>query len=364
MHAVPAHCAYRSALEAAASISEAETPWMEVMSTAKAVVGADAGCFMAWNKYTSTLESFVQLGHEARAESEYLEYYSTTDVVAQKAASLPVGVWLSSDWLLSQAQWEQQEFYVDFLQRFKIGQIFGFALANDEKQFAALAFHCHTRNAHVKSVVADQPMRRLQRTLIGSYKKRVQTVAEANHVLSCLVDNASEAVIVVLRGGHVDFLSPAVSEWLVCGKHLSVRSRRLMHAEPKAHQRLLATIEIALQGGAPQSTVLPGRWGETFHVQAMLPSRLHGAGTRKCVVLRIQRRDIFSLPSEVSLRETFNLTAAEGRVFRQLIAGHDAAACASVLNVAEGTVRKQIASLLKKTCCNRQSELIRLSSLL
>ncbi|WP_344676434.1 helix-turn-helix transcriptional regulator [Paraburkholderia graminis] len=333
------------------------------MSTAKVVVGADAGCFMVWNKCTSGLESFVQLGHEAAAESEYLDHYSATDVVAKKAVTLPVGVWLSSDWLLSQAQWEQQEFYVDFLQRFRIGQIFGFALVNDDKQFAALAFQCHTTNHHVRAVVAEQPMRHLQRTLIGAYKKRVQAVAEANQVLSSLIENASEAVCVVLRGGHVDFLSPAVNEWLVCGKHLSVRSRRLMHADPKAHQRLLATIEIALQGGAPQSTVLPGRWGETFHVQATLPSRLHGAGTRKCVVVRIQRRDIFTVPTEVSLRETFNLTAAEGRVFRELIAGHDASACASVLNVAEGTVRKQISSLLKKTSCNRQSELIRLASL-
>lgn len=363
MNAAPEQCTYRAALEAAVSISETETPWMEVMSTTKDVVGADAGCFMAWNKCTSTLESFVQLGHEASAEREYLDYYSTTDIVAQKAANLPVGVWLSSDWLLSQAQWEKQEFYVDFLQRFRIGQIFGFALANDDKQFAALAFQCHTRNSHVKSVVADKPMRRLQRMLIGSYKKRVQTVTEANHVLTSLVDKASEAVCVVLRGAYVDFLSPAVSEWLVSGTHLSVRSRKLVHAEPKAHQRLLATIEIVLQTGMPQLTILPGRWGETFHVHAMPPSSLHGAGTRKCVVVRIQRRDVFTIPTEDSLCETFNLTAAEGRVFRQLIAGHDASVCASLLNVAEGTVRKQISSLLKKTSCNRQSELIRLASL-
>ncbi len=356
--------AFSCAMDAAAAITDSEEPWMEVMRTARAIVGADAGCFMAWNRRTGRLESFIQTGHEAAAESEYLEHYCDTDVVAKKAITLPVGKWLSSDWLLTAAQWEKEEFYVDFLRRFRIEQIFGFALLNDENRFAALAFHCHTANRHVEKIVRKSEIARLQNRMIASYTKRIVTAQNTHRALLSVLDQEREAVCVVQSTGVVDFFSPVACEWLAEGQYLSLRARRLQHSSERANRLLLLTIGRVLADDHPRWVVLTGGWGETFRLRVSRPSEIVGTGNGRCVIVRIERRNVFCIPDEELLRQTFELTGAESRVFRHLIAGHDAKACAALSGVAVGTVRKQIASILKKTGCYRQSELIRQSSLL
>lgn len=60
---------------------------------------------------------------------------------------------------------------------------------------------------------------------------------------------------------------------------------------------------------------------------------------------------------------SLRLSQAEARVLSELICGHSVIECAAILDLSVATVRKHLAATLKKTCCSRQSELMRLASI-
>jgi DNA-binding NarL/FixJ family response regulator len=80
-------------------------------------------------------------------------------------------------------------------------------------------------------------------------------------------------------------------------------------------------------------------------------------------VLRIERRHIFRRPKAETLQSVLRLSQAEARVLCELICGHSVNECAEILDVSVATVRKHLAATLRKTCCSRQSELMRLVSI-
>jgi hypothetical protein len=134
-------------------------------------------------------------------------------------------------------------------------------------------------------------------------------------MLESVLDSAREAVCIISAEGRLDLMSPLTREWLTQGVHLRVRRNALQHADQSAHQRYLATVGAVPGNGTPRWTVLPGKWGETYRIRIARAPHTVGMSVGPRAILRIERRDIFSVPDETILRETFGLTLAEGRVF-------------------------------------------------
>jgi DNA-binding CsgD family transcriptional regulator len=78
----------------------------------------------------------------------------------------------------------------------------------------------------------------------------------------------------------------------------------------------------------------------------------------------MQACSVFSVPDVAQIKSFFSVTEAEARVLCALIQGHSPLEYAQLAGLAERTVRNHIASLMKKMCCSRQAELVRLGSLL
>lgn len=82
------------------------------------------------------------------------------------------------------------------------------------------------------------------------------------------------------------------------------------------------------------------------------------------LLVRARKASAFVSPGVGELAPYFGLSPSEAKVLLALIEGHAPKEIAVSTSVAERTVRNQIAALMQKMYCSRQSELVRLSSLL
>jgi DNA-binding CsgD family transcriptional regulator len=146
------------------------------------------------------------------------------------------------------------------------------------------------------------------------------------------------------------------------GAGLSIRDGRLAHQDADALQALCSRLAKALGPGRPCAVVLPGTWGHAWHV-VITPEANISFSSPPRAVLRIERRHIFRRPEVGTLQSVLRLSQAEARVLSELICGHSVIECASILDLSVTTVRKHLAAILRKTCCSRQSELMRLVSI-
>lgn len=143
---------------------------------------------------------------------------------------------------------------------------------------------------------------------------------------------------------------------------LFITNGRMTHDDARVQQGLKLTLAKALLHGERSTIVVPGSWGHAWHVVVM-PEASTMTSAPPRVVLRIERRHIFRRPDAGTLQSVLGLSQAEARVLCELICGHCVGECAHILGVSVATVRKHLAATLKKTCCSRQSELMRLVSI-
>jgi DNA-binding CsgD family transcriptional regulator len=125
---------------------------------------------------------------------------------------------------------------------------------------------------------------------------------------------------------------------------------------------LQAGLRAAREKG-DESLVLPDGWGKSWRLNAKrLDTPALNMGLHQAVGIHIEGRDVFTVPSEAMLADLFTLTPAESALYHQLVMGHPIKRCSAILGIAENTARKQLATIFRKTGCNRQVELIRLAS--
>ncbi|MDR5800121.1 LuxR C-terminal-related transcriptional regulator [Caballeronia sp. LZ001] len=143
---------------------------------------------------------------------------------------------------------------------------------------------------------------------------------------------------------------------------LAIRDGQLMHLNPKAYEGLKASVAKTLACGQCSTIVVTGAWGHAWHIVITRADDVV-LSSRPRAVLRIERRHIFRRPEVATLQSVLGLSQAEARMLCELICGHSVNECAAILDVSIATVRKHLAATLKKTSCSRQSELMRLASI-
>ena len=128
------------------------------------------------------------------------------------------------------------------------------------------------------------------------------------------------------------------------------------------HIRLVLA-KVTLSGVSAVITI-PLGWGETYRLDISPANDCLKLGGESVLFVRMRQQSAFKLPEVQAMCLHFKITPAEGRVLLALVAGHTPGEIAAASGVAERTVRNQVASLLQKMDCSRQSELVRLVSLL
>jgi len=213
------------------------------------------------------------------------------------------------------------------------------------------------RNAHalVDARGATRHSRRLQRQ---------QAVAVGWQSIDNAFSSVGEAVMLISKELLVNKMSALELRYLDDGHGWTVRGGKLRHANAKL-QRLFEGYCAAIgRDRQMRSLATTASWGEVFWIDiSPAPETLSPAGGRMMLV-RMRRKSAFAMPDVGKLEAVFAITRAEAAVLAGLAAGHSVEEVATLRQASVLTVRKQVASLLSKMECHRQSELVRLASLL
>ncbi|AVG43224.1 LuxR family transcriptional regulator [Achromobacter insolitus] len=355
--------AVRRAIEALDHLTDPEPPWHDILLTARDMVGADSGTLIVFDARHKLLNlSSVSFPEEGTVD--YRNHYYSCDIVEQDSRLLPVGTWLDTATMCDHGRLQRSEFYTDFMLKHHMAQVLCLVIESSAMLRAAIAF----QRAKVDSKASDrlrsgdfaEYFRLLQRQLAQREKARAIGWATIESALS----DVDEAVLLVSHDAMVEKMSALAMRYLDHGHGWHVRGGKLRHPDAKIQALFDAYCLAVSRDGKARSLAAAAGWGELTWVDiGAAPQALSLIGNRMLLV-RMRRKSAFAQPDVDRLESVFAITHAEAAVLAGLAMGHSVEEVATLRHASVLTVRKQVASLLSKMECNRQSELVRLASLL
>jgi len=355
--------AFRKAAEAVGHLADAAPPWPDILCTARDLVGADAGTLLMFDQ-SEQLLMLEQVGIDSAAEQEYRQHFYQEDTLAKVAMTRPAGIWLDSTQILPASVMQKNVFHADYLPRCRIGQILAFVLHKDGFQHTALSFQRTTLQADAVQRFSQGEVAAYLRAFRQALGRRRQACLVQIEAIELAFAGLNEATLLVTPAGLIWRQSALAQERLRAAKMISSDGASLTHADPATAQRLRFALAKAVATGVRANVTIPLAWGEAYCLDISPAHASLKLGNETILFIRLRKHSAFTLPEVEALCAHFGITPAEGRVLHALVAGHASGELACVSGVAERTVRNQIASLMQKMGCSRQSELVRLGSLL
>ncbi|MCV6901143.1 MAG: helix-turn-helix transcriptional regulator [Achromobacter xylosoxidans] len=351
--------AFDRAVEAALAVGAGQGEWLDVATTAMQFMGADQACFLCFDRHSGSVVSLDNVGHDEKVLRQYADYYYQFDDVTQQGYHMPLGSWLDARADQKRHAPSANMYWTDFMRANRITQVSAVQVGNDAKHMAAVSVYLETPRRWKAGHLTR--MQFYRDTLCRAFASR-QAMTEQNLKLldeALLLD--TEAYCVVSPGGRIIAASSDVGKLLRGDSALSISGMELRHRSAAWDKRLKEQLAIA---AAQERSVLtvPNGWGRSYRLVCKRVGPALSLGIQGAVGVRIDRRDLFEVPSAEALRDLLALTPAEAALCHHLVAGHSLAECALLLEIAPATARKQLASIFRKTGCNRQAELTRLAS--
>lgn len=193
---------------------------------------------------------------------------------------------------------------------------------------------------------------------------RQQAVAVGWLSLDNAFSSMGEALLLISKESLVDKMSALAPRYLNDGHGWTVRAGKLRHANAKMQRLFEAYCAAIVHDHQPRSLATTASWGEVFWLDLSPAPQTLSPQEARMMLVRMRRKSAFARPDVHKLEALFAITGAEAAVLAGLAAGHSVEEVATLRRASVLTVRKQVASLLSKMECHRQSELVRLASLL
>lgn len=355
--------AFQRAVAAMDHLADPAPPWNDILTTARDLVGADAGTLMMIDK-SAQLLTLQQVGIDQAVEQEYRQHFYKEDTIAKAAMAGPAGVWWDSTQILPAHEMQKNAFHADYLKRSCIGQVLAFVVIDDEFEQSALSFQRVTAQANATDSLKHGEVAVYLRAFVKELARRRQACLTRLEAIESTFAGLNEATLLVTPQGLLWRVSPLARELLRVAKMISSDGASITHADAAMAQRLQLALARAAATSAGTAVTVPLAWGETYKLDISPAHASVKLGNENILFVRLRKHSAFELPNAQELCAHFGITPAEGRVLLALVAGHTASEIAAVSGVAERTVRNQIASLMQKMGCSRQCELVRLGALL
>ncbi len=354
---------YRRASDAVQAVGAGHADWLDVVQTAREFLGADAATFLCHDKQGRSVRFVEQSGHEAPLIEAYARHFYQYDDSTRRFWNAPAGTWYDSSIALKHESPNDRVFWNEFMRPHKLQQLVGVVISNDNDALTALSIqrtHIVDPNFAHSARIAEY-----ERQLAAAFAARRAASRASLNALSQMLDPAREGFLIASPDGWVLEFAPGLDTLLESqDSQLVLRQRRLTHRQPEWQNRLQQALRQVSVSGEAASLVVPDSWGHAFRLTLRALDRQMNHGLRTAVGVRIERRSIFNVPSEVALRHHFALTQAEARLFHHLVAGLTIGECSEVLGLGTSTLRTQLSAILRKTGCHRQGELLRLAAML
>lgn len=307
---------------------------------------------------------------DAGALNAYHGYYAARDPYALgwQSSGGGAGVFLGSE-LIDPGRFSETEFYQDYAQHLDIFHLAGAALPTDSRAAVLLAVHRAKRAAAFEA----EDKARLERVLPHIARAlQIQTALAAADMqrkgaLEAL-DRLALGVALVGGDGRLAFANATAETLVRQGDGVTVRDGKVRARAPEAAARLEQAVrqsaEIAVGKASDASDIvrLPRRLKRALSaLVAPLPmDRKLLLLTGASVVIFLFDPDASAPPAMSALRTLYNLTPAEARLLRALVAGDRISDYAERVGISINTANTQLKQVFAKTEVERQSDLIRL----
>lgn len=355
--------AVRRAIEAVNHLVDPDPPWHDILLTARDMVGADSGTLIVFDGRHNLL-NLSSIGFSDACAADYQNHYYRWDVLERDSRLSPSGTWLDSARLHRRGQLQRTEFYSDFMVKHRMAQLLSLVIESNAAIHAAIGFQRSTVDEKACERVQSGACAQYFRTLRAKLAQREKALAVGWRSIESAFTDLGEAVLLISRDAMIDKMSTVAMRYLDDGHGWNVRGGRLRHADGKIQTLFESHCMAVARDGKARALAAPSGWGELFWIDiGAAPEALNLIG-EKMLLLRMRRKSAFAPPDVDRLESVFAITRAEASVLAGLATGHSVEEVASLRNASVLTVRKQVASLLSKMECSRQSELVRLASLL
>ncbi len=211
---------------------------------------------------------------------------------------------------------------------------------------------------------ALRPARGLDKIGARSVNGRMAATRLHFALLETVIRPGKEAFLILRLDGGIEASTSNLPQLLWHDSLLAIEAGALCHREVRWQGRIQASLQSVLLTGQGVTLVLPCGWGRSYRLGFSVLHPGLGSTARNLVAARIERCDIFDVPSVQTLQDVFSLTRAEASVYHYLVQGLAVRDIAQLGGVTQPTIRKQLVAVLRKTGCTRQAELMRLASLL
>lgn len=178
--------------------------------------------------------------------------------------------------------------------------------------------------------------------------------------LDAVLDALASAALIIEADGTILFRNAAADAELANGRIIREHGNRL-HGVTREAVKLLDTLRVteARRRQRGLDARLADKTGRTVHATwTSLSATEHDLDGP---ILLLLREPEALLATPLSTAATlFALTTGETMVLAQVLDGHTLEAAAEILGVTRSTVKSHLDAIYRKTCTNRQSELVKL----
>jgi DNA-binding CsgD family transcriptional regulator/PAS domain-containing protein len=300
----------------------------------------------------------------------YHDYYIHQDPNFAFRIDKPEGTVTASHLIVPEAEWEESEYYRDFMRHFDAFYTAGAVVTREPNRIATFGI----QRPRSGGPFGPEELERLHSTLphlrrafqIG--RQLAQSEVERQAMLA-LLERLPTGVVLLDEHRRVVFLNRRAEAMLAAGDGLSLTARGLEVPVPELQSALERLIHDAVEtgagrasasGGALSVPAAAGREGYQLLVTPLRTERLRVdvGRDRICAALFVQLRDAQPALAPEVLRDLFGLTPAEARVTLALVQGRKPEEIAQALDTSRFTVRAQLSSIYEKLGVHRQAEVV------
>jgi DNA-binding CsgD family transcriptional regulator len=182
---------------------------------------------------------------------------------------------------------------------------------------------------------------------------------ETGATLLSILEHVRCGAVLLDDGGRVIYMNACAERCLVPVAGREPTAPRKGEWATKAIAGLLGRTLCRRPAGAPVLVAHPNGSGRPLVIHTLRLENLPSPERAHTLAIFIDTGDM-PTPAPRTLREIFNLTAAEARLASRLAAGESLREIAADANISIGTARAQLKAVLSKTRTHRQGELVAL----
>ncbi len=348
------------ALEAVRAITDVQVSWRDVLSTANRLVESDAAVMIVFEG--DGLVDMQNFGADLGAMRDYANHFHAQDVMTLPGVVRDPGTWLDTQKLIPEPLRQRNAYYVDFMSRHRMRQLYSYMVENGPGRRVSLGFQ--------REIASDTLSERLRGARICRYSKALQDAMALRRarafswlsVSDVAFDALDEASCLVHRNGLLVHASPRARALLDERRGLLQRKGRLAATDARLQATLDGCLAAACADGVVRTMAFPMAAGAgVLSIDVTKANPILRLAAEPLLFVRMRQEEEPLLASPEALAGALSVTGAEAAVLHALASGMKAADYAARRGISIHTVRKQIAMLMGKLDCKRQVDLVRMA---